>query len=93
MQLEIHGRAQIQFRYLAKSDQKRVHSALAELTAAEPGLLFQNGNLESLRAGLTTKKMYAYRVSSELGLILSLEGDKCTVEDILNYDRILRAVS
>jgi mRNA-degrading endonuclease RelE of RelBE toxin-antitoxin system len=90
MQLHIHRRAEISLRSLGKSEQMRIHRALAELTAAAPSLLYQSPKLHRLSAGISAKKLYAYRVSPKLRLILSLEADECTVEDVVDHDRLDR---
>ena len=89
MQLHIHRRAEISLRSLGAVEQKRIHRALAEL-AAEPKLPYSSPKLRGLSTGLSGKKLYAYRASPQLRLILSLDADECTVEDIVNHDRLDR---
>jgi mRNA-degrading endonuclease RelE of RelBE toxin-antitoxin system len=92
MQLHIHRRAEISLRSLGAVEQKRIHRALAEL-AAEPKLPYSSPKFQRLSTGFSGKKLYVYRASPRLRLILSLDADGCTIEDIVNHDRLDRLFS
>jgi mRNA-degrading endonuclease RelE of RelBE toxin-antitoxin system len=89
MQLHLHRRAEVSLRSLEPAEQKRIHRALAELSGG-PKLPYSSPNLKRLSGGFSGKKLYTYRASPRLRLILSLEADECTVEDIVDHDRLHR---
>lgn len=90
MQILIQRRAEISLRSLGQVEQKQIARALDELTAADPTLLYKSPKLHKLTAGFSDKRLYVYRGSPKLRLILSFEGDTCTVEDVVDHHRLDR---
>lgn len=93
MHILIQRRAEIALRSLNKLEQKRIKRALSALSAADWTLLRQSPNLHKLATGYSNKKLFIYRGTPKLRLILSLEGDTCTVEDIVDHDRLHRLIA
>jgi hypothetical protein len=93
MQILIQHRAEISLRSLGKEEQKQIARALNKLTTEDPALLFKSPKLYKLNAGLSDKELYVFRGSPKLRLILSFEGDICTVEDVIDHDRLDRLIS
>ena len=89
MQLHLHRRAEVSLRSLEPAEQKRIHRALAELSH-ELKLPYSSPKLQKVSAGFSGKRLYVYKASPRLRLILSLEADECTVEDIVDHDRLHR---
>ncbi len=90
MQILIQHRAEISLRSLSKVEQNRIARALDEIKTADPTLLYRSPKLHRLNTGYSEKKLYVYRGSLNLRLILSFEDDTCTVEDVVDYDRLDR---
>jgi hypothetical protein len=88
MHIVVQRRAEIALRSLGKLEQKQITRALAELSAANRTRL--NRKLHSLAKSLSDKKLFVYRASPKLRLILSFEGDVCTIEDVVDHDRLDR---
>ncbi|MNK93646.1 hypothetical protein D3C87_1138190 [compost metagenome] len=92
MQLRIERRAEIALRSLQKVDQKHIDRALTELVALDRVALRSSPKLRILMSDLSGKKLFVYRGSLKLRLVLSFEGDTCVLEDIVNHDRLMRLV-
>ena len=90
MQILIQHRAEISLRSLPKVKQKQIARALDELKTADLRLLYSSPKLHRLHAPLSEKKLYAYRGSLDLRLLLSFEDDTCTVEDVATHERLDR---
>lgn len=88
MDVVLQRRAEIAFRSLGKLEQKQIARALAELSAADRRQV--NRKLRSLAKNLSDKRLFVYRGNAKLRLILSFEDGVCTVEDIVDHDRLER---
>ncbi len=88
MHIVIQRRAEIALRSLSKLEQKQIRRALDELSAADRRQL--NRKLYSLAKNLSDKKLFVYRGSPKLRLIVSFEDDVCTIEDIVDHRRLDR---
>jgi len=93
MQLLIHRRAEIAFRSLQKLEQKKISSAFNELFATDRAVLFKNPKFYIIASGFSGKKIFGFKGSSKLRLVLSFDNDTCTVEDIVNHDRLERLIA
>ena len=93
MHVLIQRRAEIAMRSLGKIEQNRILRALSVLLAADWTQLYRGPKLHKLATGLSGKKLFIYKGSPKLRLILSLEGDTCTVEDIVDHDRLDRLIA
>jgi hypothetical protein len=91
MNISIQRRAEIALRSLDKIEQERIIRSLSDISAIDQVNLSQEPKLNKLRklvTGFSGKKLYVYQGSPNLRLILSFEGDTCTVEDIVDHDRL-----
>lgn len=71
-------------------DQRQVERAMARIANAESKRDLVAGRLHRLVAGFSGRELFAYRGSNRLRLILSFEGDACTIEDIVDHDKLNR---
>jgi hypothetical protein len=86
MKVEMERRAEIALRSVDPSEQEQINRAVAALAAADREALFANPNLRRLGSP-SGEELYVYRGSPRLRLILSIDDDKCTIEDIVPHDR------
>lgn len=86
MKLVMQRRAEIALRSLGRAEQRQITRALHELDAVLPESLSQNPNIHPVLG----RDFYAYQGTPKLRLILSVNGDICTVEDIIDRDRLDR---
>jgi hypothetical protein len=93
MQLLLHRRAEIALRSLPEADRFKIKFALANLVGADLKQFLKNTKLKKLATGISDKKLFIYRGSTNLRIILSFEGDTCTVEDIVARDRLDRLIT
>lgn len=89
MNLIIQRRAEIALRSLGRAQQKPIIRALDELSSTAPDELHRNPKLYRLAAA-SGEKLYVYKGSLRLRLILSIDADTCTVEDVVHYDKLNR---
>ena len=92
MDIIIQRRAEIALRSLKQNEQKQIRKALAQIKSVEPKDLFKVPNLRKLRKELG-KNLYWYRGNERLRLVLSINENVCTVEDIVSHDKLNRLVS
>lgn len=92
MQIHIQRRAEIALRSLQKLERKQVDRALDELLASDRAALKSNPKFHLLASGLSNRKLAVYRGGPRLRLILTFEGETCTLEDIVDHDRLDRMV-
>lgn len=90
MHLSIERRAEIALRSLQKSERKHVERALNELLSSDRAALQQSPKLHKLASGFSGRKLFVYRASPKLRLVVSLEDDVCVLEDIVDHDRLDR---
>jgi hypothetical protein len=88
MQLRIERRAEIALRSLQKIEQKHVDRALNELLAVDQATLHHSPKIHMLVVGLSGRKLFVYRGSPKLRLVLSFDGQTCVLEDIVDHDRL-----
>jgi len=89
MKLVMQRRAEIALRSLESAEQKQITRALDELDSAVPASFNESPKIYKLLPVLG-EKIYVYRGSKKLRLILSVKDDICTVEDIIDSDRLDR---
>lgn len=92
MHLRIERRAEIALRSLQKIEQKHIDRALNELLALDQATLRHSPKIHVLMSGLSGRKLFVYRGSPKLRLVLSFEGETCILEDIVDHDRLGRLV-
>lgn len=92
MDVDIKKPAEVALRSLQDTEQRRMMRVLDVLSSSSPAEFGRNPKVHKLvtRFG---EKLYSYRGSEKLRLILSVEGDTLTVEDILTHDRLERMLS
>lgn len=88
MDLRIERRAEIALRSLQKSEQKHIDRALNELVAFDQATLRHGSKIHMLMSGLSGRKLFIYRGSPKLRLVLSFEDETCVLEDIVDHDRL-----
>lgn len=93
MQMLIQRRAEIALRSLQKIEQKQIDRSLRELSEQDRSTLQRSQKLHMLVSGFSGKKLFVYRGSTKLRLILSFDGETCVVEDLVDHDRIDRLVA
>lgn len=92
MQLRIERRAEIALRSLQKIEQKHIDRALNELLTFDQATLRDSQKIHMLMSGFSGRKLFVYRGSPKLRLVLSFEGETCVLEDIVDHDRLGRLV-
>lgn len=92
MHLHIERRAEIALRSLQKTEQKHINRALKELLAFDQVTLRHSPKIHVLTSDLSGRKLFVYRGSPKLRLVLSFEGETCVLEDIVDHDRLGRLV-
>lgn len=90
MQLRIERRAEIAMRSLQKIEQKQIDRALKELITLDKPTLSQNPKLILHPSGILSRKIYVYRGSPKLRLVITFDGDTCVIEDVVDHDRLDR---
>jgi|GEM_PF-2526132 len=93
MNIFLQRRAEIALRSLDKIEQNRIIRSLSNIEAIDRVNLIQDPNIRKLATGFSGKKLYSYKGSPKLRLILSFEEDVCTVEDIIDHDRLGRLIA
>ena len=87
MQLVLQRRAEVSFRSLSPAEQKQLSRALDEIRATVPKEFYRHPKLSRL-VKASGGELYAYKGNQDLRLILSVDADTCTVEDVVNHDRL-----
>ena len=90
MQVQMERRAEVQLRFLDKSEQRQIARALKKLAVADAEMLSQTPGIRPLRLGISDKQFYGFRATPELELVLSVDADTCTLEDVVSKDRLDR---
>jgi plasmid maintenance system killer protein len=84
MKVTLQQRAEIARRSLTRSDKNQVGKAIASLNELNFEKALSSPDFHKL-AGLSQTQLYAYRVNNRLRLIISIDGDKWFVEDIVDH--------
>ncbi len=92
MDIQIQRRAEIALRSLQKPERKQIERALHELLTSERADLKQNPKFSLLAAGLSGKKIAVFKGGPKFRLVLSFQDEICTLEDIVDHDRLNRLV-
>lgn len=92
MNVNIRKPAEIALRSLGKEEQRKIIQTLTKLEETNAAELFQNQNLHKLIVH-SEEKLYSYRGTLKLRLILSIDDNQIFVEDIVNHDRLERLLS
>lgn len=90
MNLLFERRAEIALRSLRGVDQKQIARALHVLEAIPLKELFRHPNIHKALSGPDSKPLYVYGSGTRLRLILAIEGETCTVLDVVDHDRLGR---
>ena len=89
MNLSMQSRAEIALRSLEKTEQNQVKRALSEISTFTLAELSQSSKFRILHV-TSGEKLYIYRGNQKLRLVLSVDSDRCMVEDIVDHDRVDR---
>jgi len=89
MVLVLERRAEIAIRSLSQLEQAQVRRALDEIGAIAPDELCQSSKVQKFRGG-SGETFYVYPGTPSLRLILSIKGDKYTIEDVIDRDKLSR---
>lgn len=92
MYLRIERRAEIALRSLQKKEQKHIDRALNELLESDMATLRQNPKIHMLASGPFGRKLFVYRGSPKLRLVLSFDQETFVLEDIVDHDRLDRLI-
>ena len=92
MQLHIERRAEIALRSLQKNEQNQINRALNELLDLDRATLMQSPRLNILASGFSSRKLFVYKGSPTLRLVLTFDDDMCVLEDVVYHDRLDRLV-
>jgi hypothetical protein len=87
MVLVLQRRAEIAIRSLSRVEQEQVGRALDKIGAIAPDELCQRSKVRKLRVG-SGETLYEYPGTPSLRLILSIKGDRCTIEDVIDRDKL-----
>lgn len=87
MNLLMQRRAEIAIRSLEQAEQSQVKQALSEISLLTLEDLKQSSKFKPMDSD---KKLYIYRGNQKLRLVLSIDSDKCIVEDVVDHDRLQR---
>jgi mRNA-degrading endonuclease RelE of RelBE toxin-antitoxin system len=90
MQLRIERRAEIALRSLQKTEQRYIERALNELQASDRATLRHNSKIRIIASSLPGRKLFVYKGSAKLRLVLSFDDDTCVIEDVVDHDRLDR---
>ena len=91
MQILIQDRVKVALRSLSKAEHREIMRALGELSIEEQTLFFKNPHLHKLAAGPSAgKDLYVYLGSPKLRLVLSVNENTCTIEDVIEHARLDR---
>jgi len=90
MEIQFKRRSEISLRSLSGADRRKVDRSLQELAATDASSLYGLPQLRKLAAGFSGKKLYTYRATTRLRLVLTIEADVCYVEDIVDHDHLTR---
>ncbi len=90
MNLLFERRAEIALRSLRGVDQKQISRALRELEAIPPKELFRHPKIHKVSSIPDSPALYIYGGRIRLHLILAIEGETCTVLDVVDHDRLHR---
>lgn len=93
MQLRIERRAEIALRSLQKTEQEQINRVLQELRSFDRATLSQNSKLSMISSGYSSRKLFVYKVTRNLRLVLTFDGDTCVLEDIVDHDRLYRLIN
>jgi mRNA-degrading endonuclease RelE of RelBE toxin-antitoxin system len=84
----IQRRADIAIRSLSTIERNQITSAFKELSESDRSRLLKNPKLQKLATRFSDRKLFVYKSSSKFRLILSFKDDICTIEDIVDHDRL-----
>jgi mRNA-degrading endonuclease RelE of RelBE toxin-antitoxin system len=87
MEIVLQRRAEIAIRSLSKFEQKQIKRALDTISSVTPTELYQNPKFRKLRVG-SGETLYMYRGNLKLRLLLTIQGENCTIEDVVDRDKL-----
>ncbi len=89
MELVLQHRVEIALRSLSGDEQKQVTGALNEISLAAPEVLRTSSKFHKLVAA-SGENLYVYNGGPGLRLVLSIQGNRCSVEDVVARERLDR---
>ena len=89
MNITMQRRAEIALRSLSKTEKGQLENALNELTSLSPMEFYRNSKIHKILSA-SGEKLYSLVGSRRLRIILSVHAESCTVEDIIDHDRLSR---
>jgi|SRR5690349_3384944 len=89
MKVLIQQRAEIAIRSLENSDRRRVLKAIADLES-QAQAQHRGEKWHRLSRTVNGKTLFSYRIGLKYRLVISIDGDTCTVEDVVSHDRWAR---
>lgn len=88
MRLVLERRAEIALRSLSPTEQKQLSRAMDEIRATDPQEFYRSPKVHRFIAA-SGDALYSYKGNRGLRLILSVNADTCTVEEVAHHDRIM----
>lgn len=89
MNITIQRRADMALKSLSLMEKGQLESALKELKVLSATEFYNHPEIQKLISA-SGEKLYAFIGSKRLRIILSANADSCTVEDILDRERLSR---
>lgn len=92
MHLDIRKTAEVALRSLPNTEQRQMLRVLDSLSSSSQAEFSRDPKAHKLvtRSG---ERLYSYRGSQKLRIVLSIHGDSLVVEDIVDHDRLERMLS
>ncbi len=89
MNVQLEDRAEIALRSLDPPERRQVEQAIQVLEKTDLSALNGSQKLKALKLP-STEKLYSFRASKMLRLILSAHPSQWIIEDIMGHDRLSR---
>jgi len=87
MRITVKRRAEVALRSLSQREQGQLSRAINELTATSQEDFYHHAKLRKLISA-NGENLYTFRGNQSLRMVLSATDDSCTIEDILDHDRL-----
>jgi len=87
MEIQMTGRAEIALRSVDPTERQRVLNVIKELRTLSPLQMIGSRNFQQLKT-VSDEKLYTYRASPRLRIILSKTESAWMVEDIVDRERL-----
>src|SRR4051812_19709601 len=89
MKVILYRRADIALRSLGTVERKHIDKALRELEDINPKDFSRSRKIHRVTSA-AGETLYVYRGSPQLRLVLSVHGDTCAIEDVVDHNRLDR---